>query len=422
MNGYYCRFGISPEEVVACLKKTYAYSFMQLPEWSKVKDYWRSELCGIYKDDEMIGCASMLVRDLPLGIKMIYIPRGPVMDFSDTEAVAAFTRDVKAYAKKVHAFMVEMDPNVINENWEGQDTKTFGNSFEQTIAVLKENGYVHKGLSREVNAYSQPRYHMAVPLFNENGIMTKEEFVASIPKKMKRYYANDFHKKRGVEVVRVKGKHDLDTFCHVINQTEDRKNINLRNREYFERICDTFGEKVVFYYAMVDMDRYMEFLKEQIAEQEHIVATRVKKGEAPEKIIHFNKKLDEARAIKEEHGKDICLAVSCVHMPDEDDIFKMAEPMYAGSDISLLSDLHAPTAVIYEGCLDSIELGCWYYNMGGTSGDPSFPLTRFKQGFEPHIFDFVGEFDLVVNRFLYVNYVKFLPAVKSFIHKIGRKG
>ena len=45
--------------------------------------------------------------------------------------------------------------------------------------------------------------------------------------------------------------------------------------------------------------------------------------------------------------------------------------------------------------------GCSFANMGGVEGDLADGLTKFKANFNPYINEFIGEFDLPVNRLLY---------------------
>ena len=80
-----------------------------------------------------------------------------------------FSTQLKKYAKKIGAIAVKADPFVIRENYEKQNAADFGNSFDETIRVMQECGFVHRGLSTDINAYFQPRFNMAIPLFNENG-------------------------------------------------------------------------------------------------------------------------------------------------------------------------------------------------------------------------------------------------------------
>ena len=169
MAEYNFKTGVDAGEYRDFLNVSPAYCFTQLPEWSEVKDNWDHDICMLYKDGAPAVGALLLIRHLPMGKKLIYSPRGPVGDFSDAEAMREFSTQLKKYAKKIGAIAVKADPFVIRENYEKQNAADFGNSFDETIRVMQECGFVHRGLSTDINAYFQPRFNMAIPLFNENG-------------------------------------------------------------------------------------------------------------------------------------------------------------------------------------------------------------------------------------------------------------
>lgn len=63
-------------------------NLLQSSSWAKIKDSWGNDRLGFYKDDKLVAVASVLIQPLPLGFSMIYIPRGPIMDYHDKELVA----------------------------------------------------------------------------------------------------------------------------------------------------------------------------------------------------------------------------------------------------------------------------------------------------------------------------------------------
>ena len=73
-------------------------------------------------------------------------------------------------------------------------------------------------------------------------------------------------------------------------------------------------------------------------------------------------------------------------MPDPQAKLKIAEYLYAGSDLSVLSTLCASVGLIYAGVCDSIDAGCDYFNLGGVDGSFEDHLSKFKIKFVPHIF------------------------------------
>lgn len=68
------------------------------------------------------------------------------------------------------------------------------------------------------------------------------------------------------------------------------------------------------------------------------------------------------------------------------------------------------------------ENSCKWYDFRGVSpkkekddNDKLSGLNRFKEGFNPRFVEYIGEFDLPINKFWYTMWVKFLPKVKAFM-------
>ena len=58
-------------------------SFLQTPAWGKVKSEWRHESIGWFRDGELVGAGLVLYRQLPEIAKFLaYLPEGPVLDWS----------------------------------------------------------------------------------------------------------------------------------------------------------------------------------------------------------------------------------------------------------------------------------------------------------------------------------------------------
>ena len=70
------------------------------------------------------------------------------------------------------------------------------------------------------------------------------------------------------------------------------------------------------------------------------------------------------------------------------------------------------------------ENDCKWYDFRGVSpkkekdeSDKLSGLNRFKEGFNPRFVEYIGEFDLPIDKFWYSLWVKFLPKVKAFLKK-----
>ena len=45
------------------------------------------------------------LKSLPLGYKMFYIPRGPILDYRDTELLKFVLQSIKSYARSKRAIL-----------------------------------------------------------------------------------------------------------------------------------------------------------------------------------------------------------------------------------------------------------------------------------------------------------------------------
>lgn len=58
-------------------------NLLQTSKWATIKSSWKSEIIGFYQDDKLVASSLVLIRPLPLGFTMLYIPRGILMDYTD---------------------------------------------------------------------------------------------------------------------------------------------------------------------------------------------------------------------------------------------------------------------------------------------------------------------------------------------------
>lgn len=403
---YQFKTGIDETEYRAFLAQNAYHSFMQLPEWAQVKDNWGKTVCGIYDGERLAGGALLLIRKLPLGKCIIYSPHGFVIDYSDTEKLKAFTAGLKKYAKSVHAISVKFDPFVPSRKFEGQDSMPdFGNDFDKTIENLTALGCIHHGFGKEVGDYFQPRFNMAIPLFDGNGPIDKKALLKTFSKGARSYIGN-YHKNRGVYFECTNSSDALPEFVRLLSFTEQRQNIHLRNEEYFRKIMSAYGDRAKLYFAKIHLPTYIEYLQKSIDKGENADKNQALKNEAQE--------------ILASRGDTVALSTGLIILPRKNEKIKIAEYLYAGADTSIFPNLSTPNGIVYASACDALDLGCDYYNLGGIDGDLTSPLAIFKKKFSPHIFEFVGEFDLVIDKLFYFGFEKLLPRAKTLIKKIKK--
>ena len=199
---------ILKNEYESYVSKQQGISFMQSEKWSKVKTDWLSEQI-LLKDEcgYVQGAVQMLIKKIPfLHTSFIYVPRGPVCDMHDKNAVKRLTELIRLYAQKYNAFMVRIDPMI-----DHKDT--------QAIELLTSVGFSYDpNRSEDDMIQSQKNY-----ILNIGGKTSEQIFDSFHPKW--RYNIRTAIRK-GVRCVADNSR--LDDFYTLMQETGNRDNFCIR--------------------------------------------------------------------------------------------------------------------------------------------------------------------------------------------------
>lgn len=372
-------------------------SFMQTSSWANIKSSWESDFVGMYEGERLV-CASMILkRNLFLGKKLFYIPRGFVIDYKNKELLKVFINELKKYAKKDNAIDIKIDPFIcfnedniqnIKKNKNVETNKVFTKDVDEIVNNLKELGFKHGGYKKEVNSYIQPRYTMAISLKDkDNNFYDKEQLRRTFPKNT-RNYIGSYQEQRGVEFSYSKNIDDVKDLISVLNCTEKRQHITLRSSNYFKKMMENFPSNAVLFFAKVDIDKYISFLKKDSLENEN-------------KKEFCEKQIKEALEIKKEYGAKPIAGATIVMMPTCLSGTKVASFLYAGTNTKILPTLKITNGLMFYRLCYCLDNGCDYCDLGGVDGSLEDHLSTFKSKFNPNVLELVGEFDLILNKFWY---------------------
>ncbi len=394
---YQFKSGIAESEYDEFVRNFPSTSFMQTPSWSKVKSAWEHDFVGLYSKEKLICGAMILKRNLFLGKKLFYIPRGLVIDYKNKELLKEFVTSLKKYAKENGAIDIKIDPFIcfsedniqnIKKNKGIETRKSFSKNTSEIVKNLEEFGFIHGGYKKEVNAYIQPRYTMAISLKNTNEqFYEKEELRRTFPKNT-RNYIGSYHDERGVEFSYSTNPEDVKDLVSVLHCTEERQHIALRSEGYFKKVMECFPENAVLFFARVNIDKYIKFLKNDMKEHEN-------------KKEFCEKQIKEAENIKKEFGPKPLAGATIVMMPTCKTGTKVASFLYAGTNTKVLPSLKITNGLMFYRLCYCLDKGCDYCDLGGIDGSLEDHLATFKSKFNPNVLELVGEFDLIINKFWY---------------------
>ncbi len=211
---------------------------LQTWEWGQVKAQvdWKAKPC-VWRDDQAQICAAALIleRELRLGgfsahLKVLYIPRGPLLDWKNVSLRTRVFTDVETYARRSGAMFLKMDPEIAL-GWGEPGTPTeqnepLGNQIETELA---QRGW---RFSPE-----QIQFRNTV-LLDLNG--TEDDWLARM--KQKTRYNLRLAQRKGVNVRRG-ATSDFDLLYRMYAETSVRDGFVIRPQSYYEKVWRSFMDR-----------------------------------------------------------------------------------------------------------------------------------------------------------------------------------
>lgn len=384
----------------------HAYAnLLQESKWALIKDNWGYQLMSVTLNDEIVATAMVLIKHMPLGFKLFYIPRGPIMDYENEELVKFFLEQMKKYAKKQKAICVKFDPLVTYQSYSLKEADQRKEYAHPTTELFKSIGCHHYGYNVDMYAATQPRTQ-AVFYYFEN---YKDHYSANMKRNLQRA------RNKGVQVKRV-GKEGLEIFAELMRKTENRKGVALRNKEYFEKLMDTYQEDCAVFLTYMDLKRLIEQNKKAVEDLNLDLQQHPKTGKKLNAVLQNIESLEKEIANLEEYRKvdgDMVYVSGILGCKDK----YTAELLYAGMD-GRYNKFNAPYISYLEAIEWAEKVGCRKCNFGGVQGTLDDGLTSFKEKFLPTFEDYIGEFDLPVMPICYRIFVVALPMAKKVLRGI----
>ena len=380
---YSYKIGITAEEHDEFVKNSPQTNLLQSSDWAKIKDNWGNERLGIYQDQKLVAVASILIQPLPLGFTMLYIPRGPIMDYQNSQLVAFMLQSIKTYAKSKRAVFAKFDPSLfLRKGLIGQEAKDQEATLE-IIQSLKECGVEWVGRTEDMGETIQPRFQANI--YKE--YFTEDQLSKSTKQAIRTA------RNKGVEVI-FGGTELLDEFAALMKKTEARKGIHLRGKDYYEKLLTTYAGQSYITLSRINLAQRLASLKEQL-EKNQAEASRFNEKTKPGKI-------DNNRQEKERLEEEIQFLNQ--ELKDGQEIVSLSgtltlefggtsENVYAGMDENFRR--YQPAILTwYETAQHAFDRGADWQNMGGVENHLDGGLYHFKSKFNPMIEEFVGEFNL----------------------------
>jgi lipid II:glycine glycyltransferase (peptidoglycan interpeptide bridge formation enzyme) len=360
---------ISASEHLSFIASRGTASFLQTPAWGTVKSEWRAESLGWYDRDTLVGAGLVLYRDLPrIGRSLAYLPEGPILDWSSPE-VMAMLEPLVTYVSGRGAFAVRIGPTIVWRRWGTETIKkaiaaegvtrlsevepdTIDPAATRLRGQLRHLGWLPQHTD-EGFAAGQPEFNFQLPLAGK----TPDQLLSG----MNQLWRRNIKKadKVGVEVSQG-SREDLPAFHQLYLETASRDGFTGRPLSYFQTMWDAL------------------------------------RAEDPDRI----------RLYLARHEGELVAATTWVRVG--------THAWYSyGASSNVKRDVRGSNAIQWRMITDALDAGATVYDLRGiTEGlgadDPEIGLIQFKVGTGGEAVQYLGEWDLPVNKALYAAFRAYL--------------
>lgn len=398
------------EEYISKNKYT---TFYQKEYWGKLKKDggWNYKLVGMKKNNKIVGATLLLFKNLPLGLKLFYSPRGFLIDYNDEELLKEFVLEIKEYVKKENGFILKIDPYV-----EYKTRDIDGNIVEggvdnsKVVENLKKLGFKHYGFNKDISKELQPRWMYVLDLKGK----TEDEIFSNFSKHYRKTIRRT--EKQGLVVEKI-SKDKLMDYKKIMEHTSSRRDFIDRPYSYYENMYDKIGENLIINVCYLDTNLGINKFKDEIKK---IEGYQDIKDYHLKDIEDYKKKIELYESYQKKYGDKIPLAgtMSIVCGKEYLNLFGGAYEEFMHYDAQYLIKWHTMK--------EALNLGCEIYNFYGISGNfekennDMYGVYEFKRGFGGRVVELIGEFDLIISKPKYCLY-NFMFKTYKIVKKIIKK-
>lgn len=353
---------------------------------------------GAYKNGTLLGASMILVKLIATTIKYGYAPRGFLIDYYNKDLFTEFTKALKSYFLLKNFAFIKIDPEIIYSIVDPiNKIKNVNDINENLILFLKSLGYQKLKPTLYFDSM-MPTYNPIIDLTSFKLSKLDETVIADI-KRSERLGLN----------VRIGDEEDIESIYDFI---KDKKN---RTLAYYKEYYKSYKKNDEIEIALLELD-YTIYLKllQDYYEDETENNTRLNKEfiNSPKDLDLLNTKMASDKKLNDIKNEIIAIT----RVVKENNKFVIAGALISklnnriniiinGYDKSYPS-IQSKLYLFYYLIMHYKNEGFEYMDMNGitldfTDSNPYKSLNEFKLKFKPIIYEYIGEFDLVINAAYY---------------------
>lgn len=373
-------------------------NFYQTSAYGKLmsKNGYTALYVGAFVDSKIVAASLILCKSIGPNIKYGYAPRGFLINYYDTNLLKDFSKKIKDYFFMKGFAFIKINPeityNVVDFD---NKTKITNTKNKEIINVLKELGYD----KLKDNLYFDsvlPKYNPIIYLPNYDFDSIDKNILDEI----------NSYENQGVKLV-TSDNENIDKAYEFIK----KKTTN--QLKYYNDLYDIFKKHEMIDLLLIKLDyaQYTQYLqnkyKDELELNEQI---NMEFNENPNDKELYDKKMESDKMINA-ISKNITIINNRMKEDTNSEIIGSAFIIKYENRINILisgqkndfNNLDVKTFMFYKIIEKYKKENYSYLDMNGITGDmtetnPYKDVNEFKLKFNPTTFEYIGEFDLIVNK------------------------
>ncbi len=373
------------------------YNFYQNPLWGEVKkeNGWGSFYTAVLDKKNKPLLISLVLSKKILGKYLYYAPRGPLLkdEANRKEVYTFYLIEIKKYLKTKNAILFKFDP-LIEYTKHDKEGKAITEDTEQDfVDFLKKNDVKHRGFTIGYTDEAQFRWSYALDIKSK----TFDDLTKDMNSRCKRSI-----KKAEKYPLKIKDVTDetIKDFKDIMESTAERQHHGDRTLSYYQTLKDKLKDIIRMCLVYLDKEKFLDDIDNG-------------KYTIDEKVL----------AIVKNDERDMIPISAGIFIFDKDRF----NYVYGGTYAEYFPFM-APYKLQEEMIKYAIEKKMNYYDFGGISGNftpgtPEYGVYEYKRGYGGFVIEYIGEFDLIINKPYYLAYKYGLELYRTFrkiVYKIKK--
>lgn len=388
-------------------------SYFQTSSYAMLKaklEGYEIHYLGFKDNNELIGASMLVYKELFWGYKFAYAPRGFLIDYSNLSLCNEIANGLRKLLKKQKFIFIKLDPPIIYRKYDCEGNIDLeSESSKEILKSFKKNNFNHMGF----NIYNEnmlPRFYAYSKLDSNPQILFR-----SFTKERQDEITLDQKK---ALIVTPDKENNIDTFLSLTSSVY--KGRTARYMKLLFHMFDMTDDAKIFY-TVLDTQKYTENINKLYNDEveintnlKEIIETADSKKYNMQLVIS-DKMLSDKRLAELKTNLDN--SIKLIRNNPNGEIVGASLVISSGKGVSVVANyidpahknLNASPLTIYEIMKYYGKKNYSYIDLGSVPGEfdkkgKYYNVIKGKSGFNSSIIEYIGEFDLIINPFIYQFY------------------